>query len=140
MIGHDRPRVVALDYGHKRVGIAMSDPLGFLAQPLGTLAPEAAVSRLLELAEEPGLEAIVIGWPLLPDGSEGKATERVQMYINRLAKRMSVPIIKWDERYTSEAAKDILAQVGGSRKKRRDKGRVDTTAAVIILQEYLDGQ
>jgi len=128
-------RVVAVDYGTRSVGLALADPLRIFAQPYGAFSQEEAVRRLYMLHEREGLEVVVVGWPLLESGAEGRATERVQQYINRLRKVLpGVRLQKWDERFTSEEARDILAQ----RKQRTSKARVDALAAGIILQEYLD--
>jgi putative Holliday junction resolvase len=136
-----RPRVVAVDYGTRRVGLALADPLRVIAQPYGTYAPEAALQVLQRLHAEEGIETLVIGWPLTEAGTEGEATRRVERFIRRLRRLLpGVQIVRWDERYTSELAKERLREVGGPRKKRRDKGRIDQMAAVIILQEYLEQQ
>ena len=132
-------RIVAVDFGTKRVGLALADPLRIFAQPYGTYNQNETVARLKQLDAEEGIAVIVIGWPLMEDGTEGVATQRVQQYINRLRNVLpEADVVKWDERYTSELAKEHLKQAGGSRKHRADKGRVDAAAAGIILQEYLD--
>ncbi len=132
------PRIVAVDYGTKRVGLALADPLRLFAQPFGTLTPDEAVAALEKLHQDEMIATVVIGWPLTEAGEEGPATERVQQYINRLRKRLrGVEFVTWDERYTSELAKVRLQEIGGTRKQRRKKGRVDTMAAAIILEEYL---
>ena len=133
------PRIVAVDYGKKRVGIAVADPLRLFAQPYGTYAPAEAVAALQKLQAEEGIETLVVGWPLLPDGSEGAATEWVRAFIGRLRKALpGVAIVRWDERYTSVRAKEAIRAAGARRKARRDKARVDAAAAAILLQEYLD--
>jgi len=128
-------RVAAVDYGTRSVGLALADPLRIFAQPCGAFSQEEAVRRLHMLHEREGLETVIVGWPLLESGAEGRATARVQQYINRLRKVLpGVRLQKWDERFTSEEARDRLAQ----RKQRASKARVDVLAAGIILQEYLD--
>ena len=132
-------RIVAIDYGTKRVGVAVADPLRIFAQPHGTFTPSGAVEALQTLDAADGIAVLVIGWPLTEEGEAGRATERVQQYINRLRKRLpGAKIVKWDERYTSELAKEQIYASGGRRKQRADKSRVDAAAAGIILQEYLD--
>ena len=132
-------RIVAVDYGTKRVGVALADPLRLFAQPYGTSSQDEAVARLRTLHAQQGLAVVVVGWPLTEAGEEGAATQRVQQYINRLRKALpGVALVKWDERYTSELAKERLKEVGGRQKRRADKGRVDAAAAGIILEEYLD--
>ena len=134
-----QPRIVAIDYGTKRVGIAVADPLRLFAQPYGTFTQQEAVARIRALHADEGIATIVIGWPLMEGGEEGVATQRVQQYINRLRNALpGVEIVKWDERYTSLLAKEQIYASGGTRKRRADKRRVDAAAAGIILQEYLD--
>ena len=131
------PRIVAVDYGTKRVGVALADPLRLFAQPYGAFSQDEAVARLQRLHAEEGLAVVVVGWPLTEAGEEGAATQRVQQYINRLRKVLpGVDLVKWDERYTSELAKERFKEAGPRPK--ADKGRVDAAAAGIILQEYLD--
>ncbi len=133
------PRIIAVDYGTKRVGLALADPLRLFAQPYGTFSQDEAVDRLKQMHAGEGLAVVVVGWPLTEAGAEGPATERVQQYINRLRNALpGVELVKWDERYTSELAREQLKQAGGPRKRRADRGRVDAAAAGIILQEYLD--
>lgn len=133
------PRIVAVDYGKKRVGLAVADPLRLFSRPLGTYDPDGAIDALRQLYEAEGLAVIVVGWPLTLDGEEGEATRFVQPYVNRLRNAFKgVEIVKWDERFSSERAKAAILEAGVRRKARREKGRVDAAAAAIILQEYLD--
>ncbi len=138
-VSSGRPRWVGIDHGMKRVGIAVADPLRIFAQPLGTFSPPEALSRLKKLNEEVGVELAVVGWPLLPDGAEGTATEAVNRFIKRLVSTLPrVEVVRWDERYTSAVAAEKIREAGPNRSWRRNKGRVDSAAAAIILQEYLD--
>jgi len=119
--------------------LAVADPLRIFARPIGTFSLDESLVRLLALHDEEGIDVVVIGWPLLPSGDEGKATEWVQQFINRLKKALpGVELVKWDERYSSERAKTAILAAGVKRKGRRKKGRVDAVAASIILQEYID--
>lgn len=134
-----QPRLVAVDYGTKRVGLALADPLRIFAQPFGTFTQDEAVAELRKLHAGDGIEAIIVGWPLTEAGEESTSTERVQQYINRLRNALpGIELVKWDERYTSILAKEYIYASGGTRKSRADKGRVDAAAAAIMLQEYLD--
>lgn len=136
-----RLRIVAVDYGTKRVGLALADPLRLFAQPFGTFPPDEAVTALQKLHREDGIETIVVGWPLTPDGEEGAAVERVRPYLNRLRNAFpGTEVIAWDERYSSARAKEAIRASGAGRKARRDKARVDQAAAAVVLQEYLDEQ
>ncbi len=133
------PRIVGVDYGTKRVGLAVADPLRLFAQPLATHTPDGAVAALRALRDREGIETLVVGWPLTPGGEEGVATERVQPFLNRLRKAFpEADIVTWDERFSSAQAKEAIRAAGAGRKARRDRARVDRAAAAIILQEYLD--
>ncbi len=133
------PRIVAIDYGKKRVGVAVSDPLRLFAQNYGTWTPQEVLDRIRQLRDLHGISRFIVGWPLMEDGSEGEAVRFVQSFAARLQRAFpDVPIIRWDERYTSEMAKDVIRSLSLPKKARRDKGRVDATAASIMLQEYLD--
>ncbi|MEX1054957.1 MAG: Holliday junction resolvase RuvX [Rhodothermales bacterium] len=132
-------RIVAVDFGKKRVGLAVADPLRIFAQPEGTYSPDRAIARLQELSADPGIDTVVVGWPLTLAGKEGEATASVEEFARRLQKRMKgIRLVMWDERFTSEQAKQLLVESGLGRKARRDKGRIDAAAAAVILQEYLD--
>ncbi len=134
-----RSRIVGVDYGTKRVGLAVADPLRLFAQPLETHAPDEAVTALRVLHDREGIETLVVGWPLTPDGEEGAATQRVQPFVNRLRNAFpGVAIVTWDERFSSARAQDAIRAAGAGRKARRDRARVDRAAAAVILQEYLD--
>ncbi len=136
-----RPRLVGVDVGTKRVGLAVADPLWLFAQPLETYAPDGAVAALRALHAREGIETLVVGWPLTPEGEEGAATERVQPFVNRLRNALpGVAVVTWDERFSSVRAKEAIRAAGAGRKARRDRGRVDRAAAAVILQEYLDEQ
>lgn len=133
------PRIVGIDYGTKRVGIAVSDPLKLFARPVGTCAPHEVLDRVATIEDQLGVETIVVGWPLRLNGDESTATSMVQPLIDRLGSRFpDIHIIRWDERFSSERAKQALYDAGVSRKARRSKDRVNAAAAAVILQEYLD--
>lgn len=140
------PRVVAIDYGTKRVGIAISDPLKLFAQPLGTFDAAGAVDALRTVRDTDGLDCIVIGWPLAEDGKEGVATRRVDEFVRRLRNALGkITVVRWDERHSSEAARDGLKERGQSVRKGgangkspAEAGRLDQAVAGMLLQEYLD--
>lgn len=135
------PRIVAVDPGNRRVGLAVSDPLKLFAQTLGTFSPDEAVERLRRLHAEDGIARLLVGWPLTLDGEEGEAVERVRPYFNRLRNAFpGVPVEPWDERFSSQRAAELLVRSGVRRKARAEKGRLDQAAAAILLQEYLDEQ
>lgn len=125
--------------GTKRVGIAVADPLGMFAQAEGTYSPDEALDALRRLAEDDGIDCVVVGWPITEEGEEGDATEMVESYIEELRELLvNVEIVRRDERFTSEIAKDLLRRAGVKQPGRFDKGRVDAAAAAVILQSYLD--
>lgn len=132
-------RILGIDYGLRRVGLALADPLRLFARPHGTFSPDEALAELRRLQASEGIETVVVGWPLTPDGAEGPATERVQTFINRIRRALpGIPIVRWDERYSSQRAREAIRAAGARRKARRDRARVDAAAAALILQEYLD--
>ena len=134
------PRYVGLDVGTKRVGVAVADPLGLTARPHGTYPPAEAVAVVGRLRAADGLAALVVGWPLTPDGAEGRACARVQAFLNRLANALGddLPLVRRDERFTTEMAKDLLQDAGVAYTGPGQRGRLDAAAAVLILQDYLD--
>lgn len=136
----EQPRVVSFDIGSKRVGIAITDPLRLFVQPVGTFSQEEAIQELVGLVERETVEAIVVGWPLLEDDSEGEAVDRVRTFVERITKVVpGVPIRQQDERYSSRRAANLLARPDVKRKHRRKRfGRVDTAAAVLILEDWLE--
>ena len=132
-------RIVAIDYGRARVGLAVSDPLSIFAQPTGAYPPKQVLSELEQIAEDDGITLIVLGWPYELDGTEGQSVEAVKAFEKRLKTTLpDVKIVRWDERFTSKEAERAIIASGASRKKRREKGNVDSVAAAILLQSYLD--
>jgi putative holliday junction resolvase len=138
-------RVLGIDVGGRRVGLAISDRTGTLARPLETILVRGAadaVDRLAEriasiAAEEDGLETIVVGRPAHLDGRASEATAGVIAFITALQQRIGVPIVTEDERLTSREAERRLAT--NERNWRRRKAKLDAAAAAIFLQDYLDG-
>ncbi len=134
-------RIVGVDVGTKRVGVAVADPLRLFAQPRGTYTPKEALAALRDLQDGDGIARIVVGWPLTEEGAAEDATEMVDAYVDRIREAVGdVPVVREDERYTSEIAKDLLRRAGVSQPGRYDKGRVDAAAAAVILQGYLNKQ
>ena len=137
----DEPgRVLAVDLGEARIGLAVSDPLGLTAQPLETLhrsGARADLDCIAALAREREVRVVVMGLPLRLSGEEGPAAEAARRFGRRLAGRLDgVELRFWDERLTTVLAERTM--ISGRTRRARRKERVDTVAAVLILQSYLD--
>lgn len=134
-----RPRAAGVDYGARRVGLALTDPLGLFAQPVGTFAPGETLRQLVTLHDAHTLAAVVVGWPLDADDGEGAAVDRVKPFVGRVKKALpGVRVDLQDERDSSRRAVAALVAAGVPRGARRDKGRVDAAAAVVILTDWLE--
>jgi len=137
-------RVLGVDLGERRVGVAVSDPTGSIAQPLPTLRRRAGkrmpLATLQNLAEEYEVQGIVMGLPLAPSGDDTEWTRTVREAARNLEERSGVPVHLVDERLTSKAAERAIRGLGLPKKKREEKGRVDAAAAVLILQTWLDAK
>ena len=134
-------RILAIDHGTKRIGIAVSDETATLAQPLEFILAEPFtdfLKRLKELIREKQVEQILIGMPRNMDGSYGPAALKVQEFVAVLKDTIGIPIKTWDERLTSSQANRMLIQANVRRDQR--KQRVDAAAAAILLQSYLDSR
>jgi putative Holliday junction resolvase len=132
-------RILALDVGQKRIGVAVSDPLGITAQGLEVLIrkdPESDLARLLEVAREWRVQEIVVGLPRHMDGREGKQAPAIMELAQALGDALAAPVTPWDERLTTVEAERVLIQADLSRRRRRQV--VDQVAAVLILQSYLE--
>jgi putative Holliday junction resolvase len=129
---------LAVDVGQKRYGLAQSDPTRTIASPMGTYHLEDLLGKLREILARETIETMVVGWPLNMDSAESEATERVKAFITTVERRFpAIQVVKYDERFTSVMAQRSIHEAGLSKKKRQEKGLVDTVAAVILLQEYL---
>ena len=134
-------RILGIDYGDRRVGLAVSDPTHVIAQPLTTIIREGSEAwwdQLAAIIAEQEVETIVVGYPRTLKGTSSRQTEAVDRFITRLQDRESLPIYRYDERLTSVAAKKALVQQGIKTGHRKEM--VDRTAAALILQDYLDSQ
>ncbi len=135
------PRVIGVDVGTKRVGIARSDPLHSFSQVHGTFSPSEALEELQRLDEEEGISMLVVGWPLSLDGQENDATAFVDTFVKAIKEGVpGVQVARQDERFSSEIAIGALREAGVRQPGRFDKGRVDAAAAAVILQDYLDAR
>lgn len=135
----NKMRVLGLDYGTKRIGVALCDELGLTGQSLTTIVwknRDQVLAAIEGLVKNHAVEKIVIGYPLRLDGSEGIQCEKISRFARLLEARLSIPVIKWDETLSSRTAEDILIEAGMRRQKR--KKIIDKMAAGMILQGYLD--
>jgi len=142
-------RLLSLDLGERRIGVAISDPTQTLARPLTTLtraSREEDFAAIASLVDEYQAERVIIGLPLSLDGTEGPQARQTRRYAERLSETLGVPIEFWDERYSSQTAQEILQKKGkrtsSRRRKEREKARarIDATAAAVFLQSYLDAR
>ncbi|SEU02861.1 Holliday junction resolvase RuvX [Hymenobacter actinosclerus] len=134
-------RVLAIDYGHKRVGLAVTDPLQLIATPLTTIHSQELLAYLKAYHEREPLEALVVGMPRTLGNEPTDATSAVVGLVRRLRKEFPlVPVHEIDERFTSRMAHAAMLAGGLGKKDRRDKATVDRVAATIILQSYLESR
>lgn len=134
-------RVLGIDYGERRIGIAISDVFGWTAQGLEVIErckPEADLNRIKEIVEQHNVEAIIIGFPKNMNGSVGYRGELSELFAQQVKAICGLPVHLWDERLSTVAAERLLLEADISRKKRKQV--IDKMAATIILQTYLDYQ
>jgi len=131
-------RILSIDYGKKRTGIAVTDPLQIIAGGLATVSTSELFEWLKAYLSREQVERIIIGEPLQPNGQPSENLQRVQQFVNRWRKSMpEVPIEYYDERFTSVIAHQAMLSGGLKKKARRDKALVDEISATIILEDYL---
>lgn len=132
-------RIIAFDYGTKRIGIAVTDPLQIIATGLDTVHPKDIIEYLKKYLETEQVELFVVGEPLQMDGSPSQSTPHIKGFITILKKHFpDIPIERIDERFTSKMASAVVAQSGFKKSDRQNKERLDTISATIILQSYLE--
>jgi len=139
-------RILALDLGERRIGVALSDALGFLATPLTVINSadrRAALAAIEHLVYEHDVERVIVGYPRSMDGTAGRQAQLVDRYVEKLCARLQgdddrrrVPVTLWDERLSTALAHRLIHEAGN--RVRRD--RIDSAAAAVILQSYLDAQ
>lgn len=134
-------RILGIDFGQKRIGLALSDPLGFTAQGLETLMRQnknQVLKDLKMLCQTHQVREVIIGLPVNMDGSMGPKAKEVLDFVPRMEKELSLPIKTWDERLSSRQAGRLMIEGGLSRKKQRAQS--DRLAATLILQSYLESK
>lgn len=133
-------RILALDVGTKNIGMAVCDPLGITAQSLPTIRRKGDTDKdvqfVTDAIKEYGVETIVVGLPKNMNGTEGPSCDMAKEFAAEVAQKMDTPIVFWDERLTSRMAENAMIEADLTRKKRKQK--VDSLAAILILQNYLD--
>ncbi len=131
-------RILGIDYGRKRTGLAVTDPLQIVAGSLGTVPTHTLEQFLLDYVAREPVERIVIGLPTQLDGQPSESMRYITPFVNRLKKVLpDMPIVMYDERFTSTIAHQAMIDGGMKKSDRRDKARVDAIAATIILNDYL---
>jgi putative Holliday junction resolvase len=129
--------ILALDFGHVRIGVAISDPLQLLAHPLETIpADQQALARIAEIVRQRKVDHVVAGVPRRMNGKMGVAANEVLRFVEKLRATLPCPVVTWDERLTTLAAERALRDAG--KKTRQTRSYVDQVAAQMILQSYLD--
>ena len=132
-------RIIGIDYGRKRIGVAVSDPLGVFASPLDTVPSAKIIDYLKKYAEKEAIARFVVGMPVNMNGAPSEAASDVRSFIPQLEKAFpDIPVELEDERFTSVLAHRAMIDGGMKASMRRDKAQVDRISASIILQTYLD--
>ena len=132
-------RILSIDYGKKRTGLAVTDPLRIIATGLTTVETPKLMAFLKDYIVREGVEEVIIGMPTNMDDSDTHATPLVKAFINQFRKAFpALPIVEVDERFTSKMATQAMLEMGLKKKQRQNKALVDEIAATIMLQEYLN--
>ncbi|HOY05842.1 MAG TPA: Holliday junction resolvase RuvX [Saprospiraceae bacterium] len=132
-------RILAIDFGQKRTGIAVTDPLKIIASALTTVPTAEVMAFLEKYCSQEEVECFVVGLPLYPDGNPAQIADQVDLFAEQLQKKFPAqPVVRQDERNTSNDAKRIILQSGAKKMKRRDKSLVDKVAAALILEQYME--
>jgi putative Holliday junction resolvase len=132
-------RVIGIDYGRKRVGVAITDPMQIIATAVGTFTPAETIALIRDYHQKGALESVVVGLPKGLDNLETDGTQPALKFINQLKKLFpGLPVLEEDERFTSKIAKDTLVASGMKKSERRKKENLDKVSAVLILQSFLE--
>lgn len=132
-------RILAIDYGEKRIGIAISDPLKIFAIPLTTILNNKNFwNEFIKIFEKYNIVEIILGYPLKEDGTKSSITLKVEEFENKLKNKIKLPVKLVDERYSSSIATEQIIESVKSKKKRRDKSLIDKNAAAVILSDFLN--
>ncbi len=135
----DPARILGIDFGYKRIGLALSDPLLIFAYPYKTLINDKNFWDVFgKIIKEKNINKIILGYPSDDNGARSEVAGRVEKFSKELARKFKLEIILWDERYTSVIAQQKILESVSKKSKRRNKGLLDQNSAAIILQEYLN--
>ena len=134
-------RIIAIDYGTKRVGLAVTDPLQMIATPLDTVHAKDVITYLEQYLQREAVEAFVVGQPLQLDGTDSQSAVHVEKFVSLLRKKFpDQQVFRTDERFTSKIAQQTLLMAGKKKKDRQDKQLLDKISAVLILQTFLESR
>lgn len=134
-------RILAIDYGRRRTGLAVTDPAQIISGGLTTVATGELLKFLDDYMKRETVERVVVGWPTQTSGQPSENQQRVAEFVRAFERRHpDVPVVKQDERFTSVIAHRTMIDAGLSRKRRQDKALVDEISATLILQQYMDGR
>jgi putative Holliday junction resolvase len=132
-------RILGIDYGSKRIGVAVSDPLNIVARGLGVVRNSAGMyEEIARFADEYDVSTIVVGMPLNLKGGKGIMAGEVEKFMEALRSKLNRKVVQFDERFTTRAAHQSLRDSGIRKKQRQSKERIDEIASALILQHYLD--
>lgn len=132
-------RLVGIDYGKKRVGVAVSDPLGIFASALETVSSAKIIDYLKNYTQKENVKGFVVGYPMNLNNRPAECARYVDVFLRQLAKNFpDIPVYLEDERFTSQIAMRAMIEGGVKKSDRREKGNVDKVSAALILQSYLD--
>ncbi len=135
------PRLLAIDYGSKRTGIAVTDPLQIIATALDTVRTHDLLEFLKSYAQKEVIETFIVGMPRRLENTESENAARVKVFIKQLQKIFpDVPVLTHDERFTSSMALQSMIAGGSKKSDRREKGNIDKISATIILQSYMENR
>lgn len=134
-------RILGIDYGRRRTGVAVTDPLQIVAGAIGTLPTHTVLQFIKDYVAKEEVELIVVGQPTQLNGQPSESMRYITPFVNTLRKQLpEVPVVMYDERFTSTIAHQAMIDGGMKKSDRRDKGRVDSIAATIILNDYLSSK
>lgn len=134
-------RILAIDYGRRRTGLAVTDPAQIIPGGLTTVATGELLKFLDDYMKRETVERVVVGWPTQTSGQPSENQQRVAEFVRAFERcHPDVPVVKQDERFTSVIAHRTMIDAGLSRKRRQDKALVDEISATLILQQYMDGR